>query len=165
MDSLTPVWPAVLGFPVFLIMHLLLWQFLPQKRKGVLALVATSAASYIIACGYFGPADLGNHIWTSLPLQAFLTVFYMHLYFGVDRSLSVRILGELSKSPGEVVSFEKLDDFYPKRDMIERRVQVLAEKGLLDANADGSFSCTAKGRFLVRLAMLGKRLYNLSATG
>jgi hypothetical protein len=168
MQTLRLILPALTGFTLFLVLHLLAWQWLASKRKGVVALVTISAASYalatVIAAMWFSLPPL-VHVWTSMPFHAFLTVFYMHLYFGVDRSLSVRILGELSKAPGTVVSFSDLDAFYPKRDMIERRVQVLVEKGLLRMGDDGAYTCTPGGRFLARLAMLGKRLYNLDATG
>lgn len=169
MIAIVPVVaPAVAGFAAFLVLHVLVWQWLPAPRKGVLALCICAAAAYAImavAAEYRLALPLWRHICTSLPLFAFLTVFYFHLYFGIDRSLSIRILGELVRSDTNSITMEALEAVYPRRDMIERRVAVLLEKGCLEQVRPGVYACTARGRFLTRLALIGKRLYNLRAAG
>jgi hypothetical protein len=144
------------------------WQWLPRPRKGVLALVVCALVSYVVSatgCAFVLTLPLPAHVWTSLPLYAFLIVFYMHLYFAVDRSLSVRTLGELAKSRDGFATYGELDILYPRQDMIERRVEVLRSKGLLTLTDGNAYACTARSRFLVRLALVGKRLYNLHTTG
>ncbi len=160
--------PALAGFAAFLILHVLVWQWLASTRKGVLALVICALVCYVVSvigCAVVLTLPLRVHLWTSLPLFAFLIVFYFHLYFAVDRSLSIRILGELAKSSNGFATHCELDAVYPRQDMIERRVEVLRSKGYLTATDGNTYACTARGRFLVRLALLGKRLYNLRTAG
>jgi hypothetical protein len=163
MSSLAPAFPALVAFPLFLGVHLTLWQVLPRNRKGVLFLVISAAVAYVAVCA-LGIPPLAAHVFTSLPLFAFLVVFYMHLYFGIDRSLSIRMCGELAQSPSGVLTMAELDAVYSARDMVARRLEVLVEKGLL-ARRDGIYACTPRGQFIVRLALLGKRIYALDATG
>lgn len=159
--------PTAIGFSAFLILHVLVWQWLAPARKGVAVLLLVALVSYlasVTACEFIAHLPVSQHLWTSLPLFAFLVVFYFHLYFGVDRSLSIRILGELARSESGFITLAQLDAMYPKRDMVGRRVEVLLRKGYVKAH-DGTYSCTPSGQVLVRLALLGKRVYNLRATG
>jgi hypothetical protein len=155
--------PALLALPLYLVIHLLLWQVLPQPRKGVLFLVLTAAIAYFVVL-LLWPVSPWRHGFTSVPLYAFEVVLYMHLYFGFDRSLSVRMLGELVQSGEGCLTLAELNRRYSAQDMVERRVAVLAQKGMLEKRGD-TYACTAKGRFLVALALAGKRLYGLRATG
>lgn len=164
--ELLPTAPALAAFPVFLLVHLIVWQFLPAPRKGVVFLVLIASIAYLAASAVawrYGLPPLA-HGWVSLPVYAFLVVFYMHLYFGIDRSLSVRILGELVKAENGTLSLAELDRVYSPADMVARRIDVLVDKGHL-AEQGGIYTCTPFGRFLVRLALLGKRLYALRHTG
>jgi hypothetical protein len=158
---------ALIGLPLFVIAQVLVWQFLPERQKGVLFLVMVAAGSYAaVAALLAGPLGIPVvwHVWTSLPAFAFGTVAYMHLYFGIDRSLSMRTLGELVKSETGSLSRAQLSGVYPAEDMVQRRIDVLAAKGLL-AREGSSYRCTPKGRLLVRAALAGKRLYALEVTG
>jgi len=159
--------PAALAFSSFLVAHIAAWQVLAPGRKSVALLTALALASYpasVVFCPFVLDLTLAQHLWTSLPCFAFLIVLYFHFYFGVDRSLSIRILQELVESDTGSVTLEQLDAVYPKQDMVSRRVAVLVNKGYLEPR-DAAYACTPRGRVLVRLALLGKRLYNLSATG
>lgn len=162
-ESLWLAAPALMALPLYLVIHVLLWQVLPQERKGVLFLVLTAACAYFATVALW-PERLILHVFTSLPLYAFEVVLYMHLYFGIDRSLSVRMLGELVRSGKGSLTLAELNRRYEARDMVERRVEVLLRKGILEKKGD-THVCTARGRMLVRLALLGKSLYGLQATG
>ncbi len=159
--------PAFGALALFLVLHVVFWQFIPQPRKGTLALSATALLAYLVngvadwLWAGFSPATL---LWASGPVYAFLIMLYFHFYFGVDRSVSVRILGELVRAPGGRLTPEELDAVYPRRQMLERRLGVMVEKGHIVREGDG-YRCAPKGIRLVRLALLGKRLYNLDATG
>jgi len=161
------VLPAALAFFSFLVVHIAAWQVLAPERKSVALLSTLALAAYpasIVFCEFVFDLAVWQHLWTSLPCFAFLVVVYFHFYFGVDRSLSIRILQELVESDTGFVTLEQLDAVYPKQDMVSRRVAVLLDKGYLEPR-DAAYACTPRGRVLVRLALLGKRLYNLSATG
>lgn len=162
-ESLWLAAPALVALPLYLVIHVLLWQVLPQERKGVLFLVLTAACAYFATAALW-PDRMILHAFTSLPLYAFEVVLYMHLYFGIDRSLSVRMLGELVRSGQGSLTLAELNRRYEARDMVRRRVDVLERKGILEKQGD-RYVCTARGRMLARLALLGKAVYGLRATG
>jgi hypothetical protein len=165
-STLTTALPALIAFPVYLVIHLLAWQVAGTRWKGTLGLVLCSAVAFCIALPathVFHPVTFGS-FWVSVSLQGALTVLYMHLYFGMDRSLSVRMLGELSLQPDGALTFAELDRVYSSRDMVERRVAVLVEKGLL-IEENGKYRCSDKARPMLRFAHLGKDAYGLTSTG
>lgn len=160
--------PALLGLVLFLAGHLLVWQWLARGRKGVLTLLAVAIPAYLlstVACAVVWHMPVTAHFWTTAPCYAFLVVLYFHFYFAIDRSLSIRILGELARSESGTLSLADLDSVYPKADMIARRLAVLEEKGVLAQPSPGFYVCTQKGMTFVWFARFGKRLYNLDATG
>jgi len=162
-ESLWLAAPGFLALPVYLLVHLVVWQVLPPRRKGVLFLVLTAAAAYA-AVVLAWPESVLAHGFTSAPLFACEVVLYMHLYFGIDRSLSVRMLGELVESGEGRLSLDELNRRYSARDMVERRIAVLVDKGLLELE-DGRYRCTPKARIPIVFALAGKRVYGLDATG
>lgn len=167
MDSVLVLALPGAGFGVFLALHLLAWQFLPRPRKGTFTLTLAASAALIFvggaACGW-GGLPLSPTLWISGPIYAFLVMTYFHFYFGLDRSVSVRILGELVQAPGGRLSLEELDRIYPKRAMVTSRMDVLVAKGHVVIE-QGWYRCTAKGLRYVRFALYGRRLYNLDASG
>lgn len=167
MNTLQLAGPGIAGFILFLLLHVLLWQLLPQKAKGLAALTILAAISFmafLASAVKFIPRGFFEILLTSGPVYAFLCVCYYHFYFGVVRSLSVRILGELAATKKGTMTPNQLENVYPKRDMVAQRLEVMVRKGYL-VTVDDRYICTEKGRKLVRLALLGKRIYNLDATG
>ncbi len=159
--------PAAAALALFLFIHVLLWQVIPQSRKGTLVLSLSAAVAYLAVAFVARAAwalPLIMLIWASGPVFAFLIMLYFHFYFGVDRSVSMRILGELAGAPGGEMTLEALDAVYPKRAMIVRRMAVLLEKEYV-TEQDGRYALASKGRKMVRLALLGKGVYNLDASG
>jgi len=158
--------PAAAALPLFLVMHLLAWQFVATRWKSVAGLVLTATVAFglTLAAAAFVGRVTQETLWVSLPLYAALVTLYMHLYFGMDRSLSVRMLGELSKQPDGFLTLDELELVYSCRDMVERRVQVLSDKDLA-VESQRQYTCTGRARFMVTLAILGKRLYGLRCTG
>lgn len=167
MHAFGYITPGVAGFALFLLLHFAAWQMLPKKGQGVLALVVLafiSLAALTAGAWRMSPGPLIEVMATSGPLYAFLVILYFHFYFAVVRSLSVRILGELSVTESGSMTPAELDAVYPKRTMVAERLDVLVRKGYLVCSGD-QYQCTAKGRCLVRLALRGKKLYHLDATG
>ncbi len=158
---------ALIGLPLFVLAQVLVWQCLPARNKGVLFLVLVAGISYAAATVFVSCAlgiVFNGHVCTSLPAFAFGVVAYMHLYFGIDRSLSLRVLGELAESETGSLSSVELGRVYPAEDMVQRRLDVLEAKGLLRREAS-VYQCTPRGRMLARFALAGKWLYGLEASG
>lgn len=159
--------PAAAALGLFLLLHGVLWQVIPQPRKGTLALSLTAGLAYGVvgaaahsACAF----PLPLLFWVSGPVYAFLVMLYFHFYFGVDRSVSMRILGELARAPEGRMTLDELDAAYSQREMVTRRLGVMVEKGYI-AESHGHYTIADKGRVMVRLALFGKRVYNLHASG
>ncbi len=160
--------PALGALTSFLVLHLALWQLLPRPHKGTLALSLTALAAYVLLGGaaalWLEGTTFSGLIWSSGPVYAFLVMLYFHFYFGMDRSVSVRILGELAQAATGRLTMSQLDGVYSKRGMIRLRLDVLVAKGHLEL-VNGCYQCTPKGRRLVRFALAGKKVYNLDITG
>ncbi len=171
---MTPLYRAELGVAtaavawlVFFVFHLAAWQTMPRPRKGVMTLVLAGSCGYclVMASGMtFLRLPMLDTLWISGPCFALFLIMYMHLYFGIDRSVSIRILGELACSPTGALTLDALDKVYSRDDMIARRLAVMVEKGLL-RESGGQYTCTDKSRLHVRFALLGKKLYGLDVTG
>jgi len=164
--AMTALIPGVAAFVLFLLVHVILWQIIPAGRKGTPHLTAIAVFAYPAACGILHalgyPASL--HAAASAPIYGFLAMLYFHFYFGVDRSVSMRILGELVRAEGGTLSADEINRRYPQAGMIERRVGAMEQSGLLTRDGD-RYQCTAKGQRLARLALFGKWLYHLDTTG
>lgn len=167
LDSMLALAVPCAGIVAFLALHITLWQVLPRTRKGVVMLTLTAVVAYVVSAGAaygLAIAPVPQLLWVSGPVYAFLVMIYFHFYFGLDRSVSVRILGELAQAPGYRLTLDELDRVYPKRAMVASRMDVLLAKGHVIIE-NGRFQCTTKGLRYVRFALCGKKLYNLAASG
>jgi hypothetical protein len=91
-------------------------------------------------------------------------MLYLHFYVGIDRSVSVRILGELIKARNRRLSLKELEAIYTREDMFKPRIELLVDKKWL-IQRDGNYHCTAKGKYISMLAIYLKKLYSLESTG
>ncbi|HOV74229.1 MAG TPA: hypothetical protein PK967_09695 [Candidatus Hydrogenedentes bacterium] len=157
---------GIAGWAVFLLVHLIVWRLLPPSGKNVATLAMAACAGYGVAAFGAGLHDVswGSHAPVSAPVFLFLAVLYFHFYFGVDRSVSVRTLGALARSPKHCLTLAELENVYPKEEMIHRRLGIMVEYGWI-VETDGRFDCSGKGRLLARIARIGRRIYGLDATG
>ena len=165
MMSALPLLLAGAGaFSVFFALHVLLWRL--KKEKGLLLIIRLSAlAAAVTGAVMIAIFDVRwtDWFWVSLPVQAFLTLAYLHLYIGTFRSLSVRILGELYTAGGRMTA-QELDRAYSKAFMFDSRLRTLQEHGWFHCR-DGLYSCTAKGRFFARIIIVLRMIYGAKRAG
>jgi len=167
MDAIQPLGVALTAFMVFFIIHLVLWQFESIKYRGVFLITGIACLAYAAVAGtghYILNVDLFEHIWVSCPVFSFLIMLYLHFYVGIDKSVSMRILGELVNAEHGRLSLASLESLYPKESMFKPRLDLLVEKGWL-VEEDGQFRCAARGRKIAELAMILKKIYSISITG
>jgi membrane-associated HD superfamily phosphohydrolase len=152
---------------IFFIVHYMIWHDELIKKRGVMLLVKISVFSYlwvvVSALSYYGWGSIG-HFWVSCPLFMMLIMLYLHFYVGVDRSVSIRILGELVKSGSGKMNFTSIQSLYPKEYMIKHRVDTLVDNNWL-VEKDGLLSCAPKGKLFAQSEIFLKKLYGLSLTG
>ncbi len=140
---------AAAAFAVFLCAHIALWHWLGPYRAGfpllaTLWLLVTGAAVSI-------PAWLGvtAHPLTVLAVLTFLLALYLQLYLGMLRSVSLRILGELS-AQGGTLTRETLDASYSPQVMLDGRLAWMVDRGWLDRD-DSDYRLTDSGRRVLAL--------------
>lgn len=165
MDMLTLLLSAVASFALFLAAHILLWRRASTSRGVVL--LAKLSALCVIAVGIAANISIGvpwkDLVWVLLPLHAFLTLCYFHLYVGTYRSLSMRILGELARAGG-AMTFEELDRAYSKEFMFSSRLDILVQHGWFSC-INGRYVSTPKGQLFAKLIIALRKLYGVSQAG
>jgi hypothetical protein len=152
---------------LFFTLHLTLWQYLTLKNKGVFFIVLIAVVSYgliLIGSQMFMHISLQTHFWTSGPLFMLLLMGYLHLYVGIERSVSIRILGELSIAEDNGLTLKNLHEIYPYDYMIRHRVNLLVETNWL-IKKNEKYICTMRGENLSRAGIFLKKCYGLELTG
>jgi len=152
---------------LFLSAHFILWQWLTPEKKGVFIILGIAMVSYgLIVVGSFIFLDLTPqvHLWTSGPLYMLLLMGYLHLYVGIERSVSLRVLGELVLAEENQLTQEDLRQIYPYEYMIRHRIELMVETNWL-IEKDGKYICTNKGENLSRMAIFLKKCYGIELTG
>jgi hypothetical protein len=81
-----------------------------------------------------------------------LLFFYVECFYHVERSVTFRLLVELLKSGETGLPLQALQSRYPVDEMIEQRLQILCDKGLLDTRGNAWILCP-KGLVLARITV------------
>ena len=85
-------------------------------------------------------------------------MLYLRFFMDIDRSVSIRILGEILITDNKQLGVNELDKFYSQVFMIQSRLGLLVNKGFL-RKKDGKYVCTTKGSFLAKFAIFTKKVY------
>jgi len=158
---------SMISVVLFLSLHYVLWQYLAVERKGVFFITGVAVCSYVLTIfgvWVFFSLSLQIHLCTSGPLFMLLLMGYLHLYVGIERSVSVRILGELVLVEKNQLTLENLHEIYPHNYMIRHRVDLMVETNWLNKNG-GQYIATPKGERLSRVAIFLKKCYAMEVTG
>ena len=157
------------AFFVYLCIHILLWRLIAPGKKGVFLLLKIAFIAYISVTVFelliesTRQLPLDFHLLT-LCLYLLQIILYLHFYVGIDRSVSVRILGELAKSREKTMKLEEIQSRYSPIAMFEHRVLGLTAEHFLE-NVQGAYRCTKKGARLAKLALMLQKWYGLQGTG
>ncbi|MEM6796372.1 MAG: hypothetical protein AAF725_20540 [Acidobacteriota bacterium] len=154
-----PMWEvavAAAAFAVFLLVHGALWRRLGAERAGFVLMVGlwlASVTAALLAAAWLGAP---TRALTVIALDGSLMALYLHLYTGMLRSVSLRLLGELSAAGGRL-RIEDLGDVYSPASLGER-LAWLEDRGWV-AERGGVFRLTAGGeRFLSARHALARAL-------
>lgn len=152
---------------IFLAVQLVAWRVLPSRHRDTTSMALIACAGYalsaFLARALFALPAI-EHIPVSAPVFLFFGVLYFHFYFGVDRSVSMRTIGELAQSEGSRLSMAELAKCYSQEEMIRRRLGIMVQHGWLSVQ-DGVYDCTAKSLTIGKVAQFAGRLYNVDASG
>jgi len=157
---------SLLAFALFFSDHVILWRVSGAGVKGVKMIILLAVASYVAVAiiHYFLLNNFVVEHYAALPFFAFLMMAYLHLYVGVDRSVSIRVLGELYVAVDGRLSLDELRKNYSGDHMIRHRVELMVnEKWLEEAN--GFFRVSRKAALLARITIALKKLYGIDMGG
>ena len=152
---------------LFLILHLFFWKLLPLSRKGIFLITGIglfSCGTVIVGNWLYLNINPQSHICISAPLSMLSLMCYLHIYVAIDRSVSIRILGELAQAKMNRLTKENLLQKVPYQYMIQHRVNLMVEKGWL-IEESGKFICSSKGKKLSKTAIFLKKCYGIEITG
>jgi hypothetical protein len=117
--------------------------FTPVARHAISALgthvVGVGAAA--IAAGPFA-------YWPAAAVSGFCAVCWLFAFCAVYKSVSLRILAQLDRTPGHALPFEVITDGYVRPEF-ESRALVLVKMGCAE-EAEGGYATTGKGNHTAR---------------
>ena len=163
MEAIPPILGATAACLLFILLHWILWNFHHQgvSLLGKLAVISYTIVAGVILLSFHFPVV--RFLFVSLPLFAFFVIAYVRLYISVTRTLSVRILQELSDASGSL-TFQQLDERYPRKQMFLSRIVLLNKHGWI-RDCDGTLKSTRKGNFVGSLIISLRQLYRLRNAG
>jgi hypothetical protein len=139
-----------------------------RKRSNIYALILLVAVlSTPLVFGleplFFGrPLDPDGRLFfalTNLTLGGFL----FHFMTLPDRSVTLRVLAELERAPNRTLSLAELTAKYSVREMIESRLEQLAEGNFLTIEPDGRLTLKSRGTTFGRFVARGRRLFGIAS--
>lgn len=136
-----------LAFVVFFVVHLAVWYQRGAERAGFVLMVAIWFLALVAVLALATVLAVPVHGLTVICINGCLMAFYMHLYTGMLRSVSLRLLGELLKHDGRLTP-DALAAAYSPESMLDSRLAWLVERGWL-TEMDGVYHLTTAGRRLL----------------
>lgn len=112
--------------------------------RHALSAVGTHALGVALAAFLAGPFAY----WPAAALSGFLAVCWLFAFSAVYKSVSLRVLAELERTPGHTLTLEVITDSYVRPEF-ENRVTVLVKMGCAEEVA-GAYSPTPKGNETAR---------------
>ncbi len=154
-----------LKFPLFSLLiflgaHLVIWRYLK-------ALASLKLLILLAILGFGAGFLIQGALVTSLGIAvyALFIIMYFHLYVGMERSVSIRILEEIRQSENQELTIEQILHTYSPDSMFISRVDWLVQGNWLTRAPDGSLRCTSKAGGLAKILIFFQHFYNLDRTG
>ncbi|MBI4668344.1 MAG: hypothetical protein HY747_04025 [Elusimicrobia bacterium] len=146
----TVIFSAAIGMNFFLLGHFCIWRLFPADSPRIVLISEIGAAGMLIssaACWFLPQGNQSAAVISVLWLDIFFLIFYLFIYAGIARSVSVTILiGLLEKEKG-TLKLDKLIDEYAVSPRFKDRVALMEKSGLVKTSGDG-IQITKKGFYL-----------------
>jgi len=159
---------AILQFCFFFAVHVVVWRLKAstEPRLKVMTKIAiiTFFMGGVAANSEMVGATASSILLISLPVFVCLFVCYLHLYVGILKSVSLRIVGDLCQKPNFSEQTNIILLNFSPTDMVQNRLDLLEKNGWL-VQGDAGYICQTKTRRLAALNIFMKKLYNLRDTG
>lgn len=156
---------AVIATALWVSIQIVIMHVKPARRRfnamlsGYLLSLPLVAVIYLwtpwgdIASGKMAGQALWMEWFHAYLLHLLLFFQYVHFFYHVERSVTVRLLVELQQAPGCSMTLEEINRQYSLRDMIIRRLEVMAENGFM-ARHGNAYHNTRKGDIYAQAVLL-----------
>lgn len=135
---------AGIAFAGFLLVHGYFWNKVGAQRAGIFFLVMLWVGCVYLTVAVVGKWGPEIRLLTVVCVDALLLTLYLHLYLGMLRSVSLRILGELCRHGG-AMERDALAEVYSPEAVLEHRLAWLVDRGWLEVEGE-RLRITAGGR-------------------
>ena len=165
MSIIIPIIIVILSLLIFATIHYILWKYNSKAYTSVdavILIILFSILSYltvITIVHFIFKVEVFSHIWVSLPIMMFIMMLYLQFYMGIDRSVSIRLMGDILNSPNQKLKIKFVKDAYLNEQMVVPRLDLLEEKGYIK-KLDGEYICNNKGKILAKCALIVLSLYS-----
>ncbi len=121
----------------------LVWLRLPGSLSPVARHAASALGTYavgvLLAAWWLGPFAY----WPTAAVSGFLAVCWLFAFSAVYKSVSLRILTQLARTPGHTLSLKQITNDYVRPEF-QSRIEVLLRMNCAEEN-EGGFAITPKG--------------------
>ncbi len=164
----------IICFLIFLALHIFTFHSVKVKRRFrtmvYLALIMVVVDIFLF---FLLPDNLGEgfvkedllkyiYLGNALFLYFYIFYFYLHFIIVIDRSISVRILLEISSSPQRSLTLDEIKKRYDLKDKFKRELKDLVFLGRVEKKGE-AFANTFKGRMHAYIVRGVRKYLNLAA--
>jgi len=149
---------ALLWFAIVLVLLRL------SRRSPALIVVASAALVYVALLVGLPAIFHRLEFWPFSAAYGFLTLCALMLFGALHKSVSLRMLGDLSKAKGHALPEQELLARYIEEDSFSRRVAILLEQGHAERTPDG-LNLSSKGRRIAAGIYGLQRAFAIRASG
>ena len=156
---------AVAGFLFYMAAHIVLVRMVRPRRYFLFSFqwFAALMVVFVLIAGRAGQLSWFAY-FNSLSVLASLWVFYIEATYIIMRSVSVRTMVELARSPRHALSADDLEKLYQTEHMFDQRIASMAANGYLK-QTNGHFALTVRGAALAQVFAGVRRILNIHSYG
>lgn len=126
--------------------------------------VMTSFATFILGLAWIAVSGRAVNVWAFSVCYWFFVLCFLMVFGALYKSLSLRILLDLSKIPGRTDSYAALHSRYIERESFQSRLNVIQQARFAQSTESG-FALTARGRRLAEAAHAMQRVFRIEKSG
>lgn len=135
-----------------------------SKRSPALIVIASAPLVYLALLVVLPAISQRLAFWPFSAAYGFLALCVLMLFGALYKSVSLRMLGDLSKAAGYSLPEQELLARYIEEDSFGRRVAILLEQGHAERTAEG-LELSSKGRRIAAGIHLLQRAFAIRASG
>jgi len=154
---------ALGGFAGYLVLVLLSLRIAAATPPAVVVILASFAAylGMAVTVAVVSPPFL---FWPTSAAYWFLAICFLMVFGAIYKSISLRILAELSMQPGRRDDYQAIFGRYVHRESFQRRVRILVTDGMAMDSGNG-LELTPKGRRIAAPVAVLQRWFRIERSG